>query len=359
MKTLKNKKFIRKCTTVFVGTLLLTTVVQATSLTKKIDATFKNIQVYYNNQQKTMAQEPFLYNGSVYLPVRAVSELVDKNVDWNSSTNSVFVTDKGGVVSSDLEAQIATKNFEITKLMTEKNLLQKKVTELEAAAKTPVPDKDKVTSGDLKETLSYIEKHFDYKHSIDWDFKLSETGSRINVDVGFDSRYDDTKWERLTKSEREAFFRDVAREIRVDFKNAVINGSVIDRRTDKTIGTFSYSQNNTFSYNDNGSTSFTTLQKDLKNRVKIIDGTSIPIDDIIIKGTGDDITFTVYIDLYSRTLQNEWADAMRDNPRKVRLVMEYIQEETLRDFKYATIQGFIEDVDSRNTLAKFDGRSLY
>lgn len=357
MKMLKNKKLIRKITIAFAGTLLLTTVVQATSLTKKIDATFRNIQVYYNNQLKTMAQEPFIYNGSVYLPVRAVGELVDKEINWNSATNSVFVADKGGVPSGNLAAEIVTKDLEIARLLGQNDLLTKKIKELEAGNKDT--DKDKVTSNDLKTTLSYIEDFFDYEHSIDWDFKLSETSSRINVEVSFDSRYDDKKWANLTKSQRETFFRDIAREIRIDFRNTPINGKVIDRRTDKTVGSFTYSTGNTFSYSDDSATSFVELEKDLKKLVKKIDGTEIPVDDIIIKGTEDNVTFTVYIDLYSRTLQNDWAYAMEDKPREIRQVMEYIQEEILRDFRGATVQGFIEDLDSRNTLAKFDGRRLY
>ncbi len=357
MKILKNKKLIRKISIAFAGTLLLTTVVQAASLTKKIEATFRNIQVYYNNQQKTMEQEPFIYNGSVYLPVRAVGELVNKTIDWNSATNSVFVSDKGGVSTGDLTAELTTKTLEIARLTGEKSILEAKVKELEAKIK----DKDKNTgaSGDLKSTLGYLEDFFDYEHTIDWQFKLSETNSRINVEVSFDSRYDQNKWEKLTKSQRETFFRDIAREIRIDFKDTAINGKVIDRRTDKSVGSFTYSTSNKFSYSDDSATSFIDLEKDLKKLVKKVDGTDIPVDDIIIKGTEDNITFTVYIDLYNRTLQNDWAYAFEDNSRQIRQVMEYIQEEILRDFRYASVQGFIEDLDSRNTLAKFDGRNLY
>lgn len=361
MKLLKNKKFIRTCTTAFAGTLLLTTIVQAASLTKKIDATFRNIQVYYNNQQKVMAQEPFIYNNSVYLPVRGVSELVDKNVDWNSATNSVYVSDRGGAPSSELEAQISNKNFEIAKLTGEKTDLEKKVKELEEKLKTQETDKDKdkVTDANLKETLKYLQNKFDYEHSIDWEFDLTQTSSRINVEVSFDSRYDDKKWEALTKTKREDFFRDIVKEIRYDFKDASVSGKVIDIRTGKAIGTFSQSTNNNFYYTDNSSTSFGDLERELKKLVKKLDGTSIPVDDIKIKGNSDDITFTVYVDLYTRLLQNEWEDTMRDNSRDIRQVMEYIQEEILRDFRNASVQGFIEDYDSGDTLAKFDGRRLY
>lgn len=361
MKILKNKKLMRKISIAFAGTLLLTTVINAASLTKKIDATFRDIKVFYNNQLKPMEQEPFIYNGSVYLPTRAVAQLVDKEVQWNAATNSVFVSDKGGVTSGDLSAQLTTLKLENARLMGENDLLKKQVIELQASVTDKDKDKDKGsgTSGNLKETLSYIEEFFDYEYLIDWDFKLSETNSRINVEVSFDSRYDDKKWEKLTTSQREGFFRDIAREIRIDFRDTPVNGKVIDRRTDKSVGSFTYSTNNKFSYSDDSSTSFINLEKDLKKLVKKVDGTDIPVDDITIKGTEDNITFTVYIDLYNRTLQNDWQYAFEDNPREIRQVMEYIQEEILRDFRYASVQGFIEDLDSRNTLAKFDGKRLY
>ena len=39
--------------------------------------------------------EPFIYNGTTYLPVRAVGEAFNKNVDWDGEENTVYL---GGVV---------------------------------------------------------------------------------------------------------------------------------------------------------------------------------------------------------------------------------------------------------------------
>ena len=179
MGMFKNKKFTRRTAIVFAGTIALTSVVYGSTLTKKIEATFRNIKVYYNNQPKTMAQEPFIYEGSVYLPVRAVGELVNKNIEWNSSTNSIFVSDKAAVVPvpdtsiQQLQSEVAAKNFEIAKINAEKSLLEAKVKELEANVK------ETGKTGDIATTLKYLEKEFDYEYSIDWAFKLSQTSSRI------------------------------------------------------------------------------------------------------------------------------------------------------------------------------------
>lgn len=42
-----------------------------------------------------------VYNGTTYLPVRKVAELVGKNVSWNGETNTVGINDNGFIEQSD------------------------------------------------------------------------------------------------------------------------------------------------------------------------------------------------------------------------------------------------------------------
>ena len=37
--------------------------------------------------------DPFIIDGTTYLPVRAISESLGKSVTWNGETNSVYITD--------------------------------------------------------------------------------------------------------------------------------------------------------------------------------------------------------------------------------------------------------------------------
>ena len=37
--------------------------------------------------------EPFIYNGTTYLPIRAVGEAVGKQVSWDGRTNTVYLGD--------------------------------------------------------------------------------------------------------------------------------------------------------------------------------------------------------------------------------------------------------------------------
>lgn len=66
------------------------------NVTVQIDGTART---FYNAQGQEVY--PIIYNGSTYLPLRSIGELMNKNVNWNSSTNTVTVSGvrtAGGVV---------------------------------------------------------------------------------------------------------------------------------------------------------------------------------------------------------------------------------------------------------------------
>jgi hypothetical protein len=74
--------------------------------TQDIQATFKNIKVYIDGAELTPKDasgntlEPFIYNGSTYLPIRAVAEAVGKEVSYDANTNSVYLGDSNTVTKS-------------------------------------------------------------------------------------------------------------------------------------------------------------------------------------------------------------------------------------------------------------------
>ncbi len=71
---------------------------------RTIQAVFKNIKICVDGVQMTPRDtagkevEPFIYNGTTYLPVRAVGEAVGKEVTYDGSTNTVYLG-KSGVKS--------------------------------------------------------------------------------------------------------------------------------------------------------------------------------------------------------------------------------------------------------------------
>jgi hypothetical protein len=94
--------------------------------TKNISATFKNIKIYVDGSELTPRDsngnvlEPFIYNGSTYLPVRAVGEAVGKNVSYDSNNNSVYIgndVESKSLVGTQLDPyQIETGDIEDVKM---------------------------------------------------------------------------------------------------------------------------------------------------------------------------------------------------------------------------------------------------
>lgn len=77
---------------------------------RTIQAVFKNIRICVDGVEMTPRDtagkevEPFIYNGTTYLPVRAVGEAVGKEVTYDGSTNTVYLGKSG--VKSYLGQQI-------------------------------------------------------------------------------------------------------------------------------------------------------------------------------------------------------------------------------------------------------------
>ncbi len=62
-----------------------------------IEASFKNIRIFINGDELTSKSsdgktlEPFIYNDSTYLPIRAIAEAIGRDVSWDPSTSTVYI----------------------------------------------------------------------------------------------------------------------------------------------------------------------------------------------------------------------------------------------------------------------------
>lgn len=88
-----NKSLRSVLTTALVAALLVGVAVGAgVSMTSKnVDIYFRNIKMVVDGVEVDTPAEPFIYNGSTYLPVRAVGEALGKEVDWDGDTSTVYI----------------------------------------------------------------------------------------------------------------------------------------------------------------------------------------------------------------------------------------------------------------------------
>lgn len=89
---------------------------------RNIEVFFQRIHVTINGQQNTLNKDSILYEGSVYVPLRSLSEMLGAQVGWDSDTQEVaidFINDNTNVLFTASQKKmyqyIAIRNNQITK----------------------------------------------------------------------------------------------------------------------------------------------------------------------------------------------------------------------------------------------------
>ena len=79
--------------------------------TRQLNAAFDNIKIKINGEEiipkdaAGNAVEPFIVDGTTYLPVRAVGEALGKDVSWDGTNKTVSIDDKTGSRPDDGEQE--------------------------------------------------------------------------------------------------------------------------------------------------------------------------------------------------------------------------------------------------------------
>ena len=85
----------------------------AANYTANMKATYRDIKVYVNGDQidyyasNGTYSEPFIINGTTYVPLRLFSEKTGNTVKWDGSSSSIFVLGPGHEHDMDLEPSMA------------------------------------------------------------------------------------------------------------------------------------------------------------------------------------------------------------------------------------------------------------
>ncbi|HHT70939.1 MAG: stalk domain-containing protein [bacterium] len=85
----------RRWLTVWVVALALVLVygtAQGANLTKTIKAAYRNIAIVIDGKANIPAEEPFIVDGHVYVPLRYIAQALGAQVDWDNANNRVVIT---------------------------------------------------------------------------------------------------------------------------------------------------------------------------------------------------------------------------------------------------------------------------
>lgn len=248
----------------------------ASQATKQLKAMYNNIKVIYNNQEVTVdaSQEPFMVNGTTYIPLRMMGDVFDKKVTWDNTNKIVNVADKTTQVpqttvdtlNSQIQnlqlqlntatAQNTTKDTTIAQLQAQITSLNTQITDLKNNSTSS--NSNSTTLNKLQTTLN--NSYADYKGT-SANIELTGNSDKLKVNI----KVTESVWNDLSTSNRRTLLQNIVDAIHDNstYDDATVTGTVVNKNSVKLL-TFSTNSSNSIIIGSNVdlSTVQTTLNKD-------------------------------------------------------------------------------------------------
>ena len=248
--------------------LALTGVIGAGTVTAKsgnqsVTATYRNIQVTYNGVTQPMSNEPFLVNGSVYVPLAAVGNIFGATPNWIPTSNTVALT--GGNVGSSVDqtqltqlsqqvqsltAQLASKNIELNEVKAElaKYTSSNNSTSSSNGSFTTTSGTN-ITAAQLRETENYLNQNYtnDLSNKVPVSFSLKQYGNKLIVEMSYDSRSAHNAYKKLSQDTIKNFMRKIGDNIAASHSDIELTGRILYSTDEQA--SFTRTRTGSYSYN--------------------------------------------------------------------------------------------------------------
>ena len=327
---LKNKKRIALMIAVLMLVLSFSTAGFASWLDKTIKASYRNITVFVNNTQKVATTtsgtvvEPFIVDGTTYVPLRGIAEMLGYQVSFNPTTYRIDIT---GVDVASLAAQVIQKDARIKELETQ--LAKYSTTSLGGVQDDLEDDYAKIGTVDIEDIV----------------LKGDKNNIELQIFVDLTRTTDYSAWEALSDTTKKAVIQNMVDDILYVYKDASITGFVQDEYDNSKILKFSLDSRDRVVLGSTGTVDdITDLEDELNDlfyRYYYETGKYVSFD-IYVDGDEEDIFLEIEID------QDDCEILYKEE------VQEYLNDiyDEIQDwFDGASVEG--EVVDGSTLLATF------
>lgn len=141
-----------------------------------IPVMFNNIKIVVDGKELKTDKEPFIYEGTTYLPVRAVGEAVGKNVTWDAASKTVIL---GETEQKETEQKETEKEPEQPEETTSDN--DSRLGKLSSKPSTNVNNM-KIQCTGVRESAGYIDGiEVDFKFTNNSDFEQTVVLDSLEV----------------------------------------------------------------------------------------------------------------------------------------------------------------------------------
>ncbi|QUH19158.1 copper amine oxidase N-terminal domain-containing protein [Alkaliphilus sp. B6464] len=309
------------------------------SATKTLQALYGSSKIIINGKDVTQTIEPFIVDGTTYIPLRVVANTFNKNVDWNPLTSTAYITDDLTQVNEHFQAEILKRDVEIMNLQSKLKQLEKEV-----------ESKKDISLSDLEKQLN---KNYGKYKDIKFDISLSGSASKVNVKIDVDLYDYDKEWKALSSSKRESYLQDIVDDVLEAYEKADVYGSIKDIDVKKTVLEFTTTSKGVVKIEKESSTSTKTISKletelddEYYDYFKNIDLR------IKLKGSKNDVTFSIEFD--SKQDGSAW-DKLSDS--EVKKLMSRIYNDIEYELGDVNIDGYVYDTYYKEDLATYSRTS--
>ncbi|MDP4097903.1 copper amine oxidase N-terminal domain-containing protein [Paenibacillus sp. P96] len=300
----------------------------AAEAAKTIKAVYNNIGITYNGTAISYdaLSEPFMINGTTYLPLRLVGTALNKNVTWDGTNKRVIIADNGSVVDQStitaLNNQMNTLNQELT--ATHASLTSKTAEIVTLQADIEKLKAEQNHGGDLDKIEEKLNDLYgNYKKT---DSEISLSGDTDDITVRID--VDKSEWRDLTTSSKTSLLQDIVDDLLDEYEDADISGGIYDS---SKLDSFSVSSSGKVSLSGSTVKELDEMEDELKddhNKYKNTDAR------ISLGGDEDDITVRIDVD------ENGWNDLAIATQKRY---LQGIVDDLLAEYEGAKITGKIYD----------------
>jgi len=196
---------------------------------RSLSAIFRNIKLVVNGETVATSQEPFIVEGSTYVPLRLVSQALGAVVNWDSASNVITINGASGSEIAKLKAKLEQAEKENAELRAQIELLQ-------GSTGTPA-ETVKGLLGLRDRLFGEYQKIRDVKIK---DIRLLGDENNITVNIDVDLGTYDDEWEVLTDSKIKIWLSDMCLDIQDYYSSSTsIAGKIKDTKSKDTLIEFS------------------------------------------------------------------------------------------------------------------------
>ncbi|TYA15368.1 copper amine oxidase N-terminal domain-containing protein [Paenibacillus faecis] len=329
------------------GTVLANTTFAAEA-TKTLKAVYSNIKLVYNGQtiSSTSGQEPFVVDGSTYVPIRMAGEALGKSLYWDGAAKQIQISDLTAPIDQatidslnkqikDLESQVTSLKKELSDanstLATKNQTIASLETQLNA-------QKNSTSKGSLDKLEDKLNKDYeDYYSRLDAEISLSGDKNDITVKV----EVDQDAWDDLTSNRKKTFIQAIVDDILKEFNRADVSGTVRNESS-KKLTSFSVSSSGNVTLSSSGVADKDDMLDKLKRNFGTYRGIPLSIR-LTVDEDDEEAVVKVYVE------KDDW-DRLSSTDQNA--LLRRMIDELASEYRNYDIDGYVYDDDNNGVLDK-------